>query len=60
MGRPGLETPATAVAAKNIFRYLMGAGSTAIVRPLINAIGIGWTRLINTLRYAIDLTTRES
>ncbi|KAJ5618772.1 hypothetical protein N7510_002756 [Penicillium lagena] len=40
------ETPATAVAANNLFRCLMGAGATAIVGPLINVIGIGWTGTI--------------
>lgn len=40
------ETPATAVAANKLFRCLMGAGSTGIVGPLTNAIGIGWTGAI--------------
>ncbi|KAI1642341.1 putative MFS transporter [Daldinia loculata] len=37
------ETPATAVAANNLFRCLLGAGATAIANPLIDRIGIGWT-----------------
>ncbi|KAI1081394.1 putative MFS transporter [Whalleya microplaca] len=37
------ETPATAVAANNLFRCLMGAGAAAIANPLIDHIGIGWT-----------------
>ncbi|OIW22430.1 putative MFS transporter, partial [Coniochaeta ligniaria NRRL 30616] len=37
------ETPATAVAANNLFRCLMGAGAVAIANPLIGRIGIGWT-----------------
>jgi MFS family permease len=37
------ETPATAVAANNLFRCLMGAAAAAIANPLINRIGIGWT-----------------
>lgn len=37
------ESPATAVAANNLFRCLLGAGATAIATPLINKIGIGWT-----------------
>ena len=35
------ETPATAVAANNLFRCLMGAGATAVANPLIDRIGIG-------------------
>ncbi|KAJ5691763.1 hypothetical protein N7462_001186 [Penicillium macrosclerotiorum] len=34
---------ATAVAANNLCRCLMGAGTTGFVAPLIDAIGIGWT-----------------
>ncbi|KAJ5960786.1 uncharacterized protein N7479_007936 [Penicillium vulpinum] len=34
---------ATAAAANNLFRCLMGAGATAIASPLIKSIGIGWT-----------------
>lgn len=37
------ETPATAVAANNLFRCLMGAGAVAIANPMIARIGIGWT-----------------
>lgn len=37
------ESPATAVAAMNLFRCLLGAGSAAVATPCINAIGIGWT-----------------
>lgn len=37
------ESAATAVAANNLCRCLMGAGTTAFVGPLIDAIGIGWT-----------------
>ncbi|KAI0008490.1 putative MFS transporter [Xylariaceae sp. FL0662B] len=37
------DTPATAMAAINLFRCLMGAGATAIANPLIDRIGIGWT-----------------
>lgn len=37
------QSAATAVAANNLCRCLMGAGTTAFVGPLINAIGIGWT-----------------
>ena len=37
------DTPATAVAANNLFRCLIGAGATAVTNPLIERIGIGWT-----------------
>ncbi|KAJ5833969.1 hypothetical protein N7474_002280 [Penicillium riverlandense] len=40
------ETPATAAAANNLFRCLLGAGTTAIVGPVIDSIGIGWTGTI--------------
>ncbi|KAJ5835364.1 hypothetical protein N7447_001390 [Penicillium robsamsonii] len=37
------QSVATAAAANNLFRCLMGAGATAIAPPLIKSIGIGWT-----------------
>lgn len=37
------ESPATAVAANNLFRCLVGAGATALAGPLIDRIGMGWT-----------------
>lgn len=37
------QSAATAAAANNLFRCLMGAGATAIASPLIESIGIGWT-----------------
>ncbi|KAL2842909.1 putative MFS transporter [Aspergillus pseudoustus] len=37
------ESPATAVAANNLFRCLMGAGAVAVAKPLIDKIGVGWT-----------------
>ena len=37
------QSPATAVAANNLFRCLIGAGAVAIAEPLIGRIGIGWT-----------------
>jgi hypothetical protein len=37
------QSPATAVAANNLFRCLFGAGAVALATPLINRIGIGWT-----------------
>lgn len=38
-------TPATAMAANNLVRCFLGAGTTAAVNPLINAIGTQWTYL---------------
>ena len=37
------ESPATASAANNLIRCLLGAGGTALVIPMINAMGRGWT-----------------
>lgn len=37
------ERAATAMAANNLFRCLMGAGATAAVGPMLNAWGAGWT-----------------
>jgi MFS family permease len=34
---------ASATAAMNLVRCLMGAGGTAAVLPIVNAIGVGWT-----------------
>lgn len=34
--------PASATAANNLVRCLLGAGASAVVIPLINAIGVGW------------------
>jgi len=38
-----VESPATAVAANNLFRCLFGAGAVAVVYPVIKRIGFGWT-----------------
>ena len=40
------DSPATAVAANNLFRCLVGAGAVALATPLIRSIGIGWTSVI--------------
>jgi predicted MFS family arabinose efflux permease len=40
------QSAATATAANNLFRCLMGAGATAVASPLIKAIGIGWTATV--------------
>ncbi|KAF4216677.1 hypothetical protein CNMCM6457_004913 [Aspergillus fumigatiaffinis] len=37
------QSPATAVAANNLFRCLLAAGVVAVADPLIKRIGIGWT-----------------
>ena len=34
---------AAATAANNLFRCLLGAGSTAVVVPMIDRMGVGWT-----------------
>lgn len=41
--------PATATAAINLTRCLLGAGATAAVIPMINAMGRGWTFTFLTL-----------
>jgi len=37
------KSPATATAANNLVRCLLGAGATAAVIPMVNAMGRGWT-----------------
>jgi MFS family permease len=37
------KSPATATAANNLVRCLVGAGATAVIVPMINAMGKGWT-----------------
>ncbi|KAI2608195.1 major facilitator superfamily domain-containing protein [Hypoxylon fragiforme] len=37
------ESPATALAANNLFRCLVSTGRTAVAVALIDRIGIGWT-----------------
>lgn len=37
------KTPATATAANNLVRCLLGAGATGVVVPMINGMGRGWT-----------------
>lgn len=45
--------PATATAANNLARCLLGAGATAAVIPMIDAMGRGWTfTLVGLLLYA--------
>ncbi|KAJ5910691.1 hypothetical protein N7504_005334, partial [Penicillium tannophilum] len=47
------SSAATATAANNLCRCLMGAGTTAFVAPLIDAIGIGWTGTIIAVLWVI-------
>jgi len=37
------EAPATAIAANNLVRCLFGAGGTAVIEPMLRAMGRGWT-----------------
>ncbi|OQV08068.1 hypothetical protein CLAIMM_12393 [Cladophialophora immunda] len=43
------RTPATAIAANNFVRCILGAGATSAVVPMINAWGRGWTFTFLTL-----------
>lgn len=36
------HSPATATAANNLCRCLLGAGATGVIIPMIDAMGIGW------------------
>jgi MFS family permease len=36
------ESPSTAISANNLVRCLMGAGGSAVITPMIRAMGIGW------------------
>ena len=36
------KAPATATAANNLLRCLLGAGATGVITPMINAMGRGW------------------
>jgi len=40
------DRPATAVAANNLFRCLVGAGAAAVAIPWINRLGMGWTAVM--------------
>ena len=40
---------AAATAANNLFRCLLGAGSTAVVVPMIDRMGVGWTYTFSSL-----------
>jgi MFS family permease len=36
------HSPATATAANNLFRCLLGAGATGVIQPMIDGMGRGW------------------
>lgn len=36
------HSPATATAANNLFRCLLGAGATGVIQPMVDAMGRGW------------------
>ena len=42
---------AAATAANNLFRCLLGAGSTAVVVPMIDRLGVGWTYTFASLTW---------
>lgn len=43
------KSPATATAATNLVRCLLGAGASAIVIPMIDAMGTGWAYTLSAL-----------
>ena len=45
--------PATATAANNLVRCLLGAGASAAVIPMINALGRGWTYTLLSLIWVV-------
>lgn len=47
-GKPGAAT-----AANNLTRCLLGAGSTAVIQPMMDAIGVGWSFTIMGAFYII-------
>lgn len=47
------SAPSTATAANNLFRCLLGAGATALVIPMIDAMGLGWTFTFDALVLAV-------
>ena len=46
--------PATATAANNVVRCLLGAGATAAIGPLANAVGNGWAYTILALLFVLS------
>jgi hypothetical protein len=49
------EAPATATAASNLARCLLGAGAVAAATPLIDAVGIGWTSTLAAFVWILAL-----
>lgn len=47
------ESPSAATAANNLIRCLLGAGGVALVEPLLNSIGRGWTSTLVSLVWAV-------
>ena len=47
------EKAATATAANNLFRCLLGAGATAILGPMLNSWGAGWTYTFFALLWVV-------
>jgi len=43
------QSPATATAANNLARCLLGAGATGVIAPMLDAMGRGWTFTFLTL-----------
>lgn len=46
--------PATASAANNLFRCLLGAAASAAIGPMSNALGYGWAYTILALLFALS------
>jgi len=49
------ETPATAMAANNLVRCLLGAGAAAAVNPLIHIVGVQRTYLLVSFILVLSL-----
>ena len=47
------DSPSAATAANNLIRCLLGAGGVALVEPLLNSIGRGWTGTLLSFIWAI-------
>lgn len=46
--------PATATAANNVVRCLLGAAATAAIGPMTNALGTGWAYTILALLFIVS------
>ncbi|CZR52695.1 related to dityrosine transporter [Phialocephala subalpina] len=47
------ESPSSTSAAANLIRCLLSAGGVALVEPLLNGIGRGWTGMLISAVYAV-------